>query len=58
MKCIWLLFLANIYLCDLFAKMHHDFSTVIVEIGWLHIDSEVAPKDIDKNNSSTSQVET
>ena len=33
-------------LCDLFLKIHHDFSIGTGAIVWLHTDSEVAPKDI------------
>ena len=45
------------YFDDLFAKIHHYFSTVIGAIMWVHTDSEVVLEDIDKN-SSTNQVET
>ena len=55
-QCMWSLFLV-IYFDDLFAKIHHYFSTVIGAILWVHTDSEVVLEDIDKN-SSTNQVET
>ena len=48
-----------IYFDDLFAKIHHYFSTVIEAIVWVRTDSEVVLKDIDKKkSSSTHQAET
>ena len=48
-----------IYLIDLFAKIHHYFSTVIGAIVWVHTDSKVVLKDIDKKKSSSiKQAET
>ena len=46
-QCMWSLFLV-IYFNDLFAKIHHYFSTVIGAIMWVHTDSEVVLEDIDK----------
>ena len=37
-----------IYLVDSFAKIHHYFTTVIGAIVWVHTDSKVVLKDIDK----------
>ena len=45
-----------IYFDDLFAKIHHYFSTVIGAIVWVHIDSEVVFKDIDKNAAAQTKL--
>ena len=46
-------------LCDIFAKIHHDFPTGTGAIVWLHTISEVAPKDIDeKRQQHAEQTET
>ena len=45
-----------IYFDDLFAKIHHYLSTVIGAMVWVHIDSEVVVKDIDKKKKAVAQT--